>query len=163
MCLLSFLLVFWAIKHDYISTEDDKANLKKFKQAYKQDKSAHNVNPIHQKWLFFGGGFYGLMAFITYIHVEVIEVYDFVASYTTFANFIDQITIGALLGLIYDSLINLIEAFVWFTYWDDHIDMKNPWYWLLAAYFGYQAGTNLAQRWVKSNGLVLPWAVKNKE
>ena len=101
--LLSFLLVFWAIKHDYISTEDGDVDLKKFKKIAKQNKEKPKVNPIHKKWIFFGGGFYGLMAFITYVHVEFLEIADFIAAYTTFAHFVEQITIGAVIKLIIDS------------------------------------------------------------
>jgi hypothetical protein len=42
--------------------------------------------------------------------------------------------------------MNLVSAFVWFQYWDEHIDMQNGWYWLVAAYLGYVSGTHLAKR-----------------
>jgi len=157
MFILSFLLVFWAIKHNYISTEKGETDLKQFKKTVKQNKDKHKVNPIHKKWLFFGGGFYGLMAFITYVHIEFFEIVDFFAQYTTFANFIDQITVSAVIQLIIESFLNLIPAFIWFLYWPKHIAMLNGFYWLIAAYLGYQAGTKCAQWWVQRNGLTYVW------
>ena len=155
--ILSFLLVFWAIKHEYISADDKKADLRGFKKEYNKDKSAHKVNRIHRKWLFFGGGFYGLMALVTYVHVEAIEIYDFFLGYTTFADFIDQVSISAVISLIIESFLNLIPAFIWFLYWPKHIVMQNGLYWLIAAYIGYQLGTNFAKWWVKRNGMRLKW------
>jgi uncharacterized membrane protein len=160
---LSFLLVFWAIKHEYISIEGKETDLKQFKKTIKQNQEQPKVNLIHKKWLFFGGGFYGLMAFITYIHVEVLEVADFIASYTTFAHFIEQITLGALIELIIQSFLNLIPAFTWFLYWPKQIDMLNGFYWLIAAYVGYQVGTKFAHWWVRRNGLNFVWRAENNQ
>ncbi len=145
--IITFLLVYWAIKKAYLSLDNDNVDLRQLKKADKEETSSVQVNRIYQKWLFFGGGFYGLMAFITYLHIEALEVYTFVKSYTDFANFIDQITVGAVIGLIIDSLINLIPSFTWFLYWPEQIEMNNGWYWLIAAYIGYQAGVKLAQ-WI---------------
>ncbi len=153
--ILSFLLVYWAIKHQYISVDDEAANLKELKKNYKTAEQGKSINRIHKKWLFFGGGFYGLMAFITYIHVEFFEVYEFIMSYTTFSNLIEQLTIKAIIGLIIDSFLNLIPAFTWFLYWPKQIVMHNSLYWLIAAYLGYQLGSKFAQWWVKTYGLNL--------
>ena len=157
MFILSFLLVFWAIKHEYISVKGGETDLKQFKKIVKQNKAKHKVNPIHKKWLFFGGGFYGLMAFITYVHVEALEIASFIAKFTTFTHFIEQITLMAVINLIIDSFLNLIPAFTWFLYWPKQIDMLNGFYWLIAAYIGYQAGTKFAQWWVQRNGLTFVW------
>ena len=33
-----------------------------------------SLHPLQKKWAKFGGGFYGIVAFFTYIVVEVIEI-----------------------------------------------------------------------------------------
>ena len=89
------------------------------------------------------------MAFITYIYIEVLEVIEFFANYTSFSNLMDQITLGAVIGLIFESLLNIIPAFIWFTYWPDVFTISNGWYWLIASYAGFELGSYLARRYAK--------------
>ena len=143
---LAFMMVFYAIKRGYIEIDEAVESLKKRRKQARKDDSEFKVNPIHQKWLYFGGGYYGLMALATYIHVETIEVIDFFANYSSFANLIDQLTFSALIHLVIESFLNIIPAFTWFLYWPKLIVMHNGWYWLLASYLGYQLGGYVA-RW----------------
>jgi hypothetical protein len=145
--LLSFCLVYWAIQSGFIDENDNSYNLKKFKKEYDKNKSAHRVNRFHAKWLFFGGGYYGLMAFVTYIYVEFIEVLSFFKNYVSFEVFLEQISFAEVIKLIIDSFLNFIPAFTWFLYWPDQIVMQTPLYWLLASYLGYQLGSNCAKKW----------------
>jgi len=145
VALVSFLLVLWAIKKDYMEYDEKIESLKKKKKQAKKDNSEFKVNPVHKKWLYFGGGYYGLMAFITYTYIEVLEVGDFFKNYSSFSDLIDQISISAVIGLIVDSFMNIIPAFTWFIYWPKVFTMDNGWYWLFASYFGYQLGGYLAK------------------
>lgn len=144
--VLAFMMVFYAIKRGYIEIDETVESLKKRKKQAKKDKAEFKVNPVHQKWLYFGGGYYGLMALGTYVHVEILEVIDFFSNYSSLANLIDQISFKALIHLIIESFMNIIPAFTWFLYWPKQIVMQNGWYWLLASYLGYQAGGYIA-RW----------------
>jgi len=146
VAVISFGLVFLAIKRGYIDSEESVDSLSKKRKQAKKDKVEFKVNPIHNKWLYFGGGYYGLMAFSTFIHVEFLEVYNFFANYTSFIDLLEQISIGAVIRLIIDSFTNLIPAFTWFLYWPDIIDMHNGWYWLGGSYVGYSAGEIVARQ-----------------
>lgn len=145
VALIGFALVYWSIKKKYISADDHIDKLQEKKDLSDDDKSDFKLNPIHQKWLFFGGGYYGTIAFATYLVIEAKEVVDFFASYTTFENLIEQISFSAIIGLIIDSFLNLIPAFIWFTYWPDIFNIENGWYWLLASYAGYHIGSYAAK------------------
>ncbi len=151
IAIISFALIYLAIQRSYISAEEDFNSLKKKKKQAKKDKEDFKINPVHQKWLYFGGGYYGLMAFTTYIHVEVLEIIDFFSAYTTFSHFVDQITFAAFIGLIVDSFLNLIPAFTWFLYWPKVIAMDQGWYWLLMSYLGYQLGNYVAKWYANKN------------
>jgi hypothetical protein len=156
---LAYLMVFYAIKRGYIKTDETVELLKKRKKQAKKDDTEFKVNPVHQKWLYFGGGYYGLMALGTYAHVELLEIIEFFGNYRSFSNFIDQLTINALIHLIVESFMNLIPAFTWFLYWPKIIVMVNGWYWLLASYLGYKLGGYVA-RWYSKRNADLP--EKNK-
>ena len=143
--IIGFSLVLWSIKNNYISAQDDLEILKEKKKQSDDKESDFKLNPIHQKWLFFGGGYYGTMAFIAYIHIEIFEVVGFFANYTSFSNLIDQISISAIIGLIIESFLNIIPAFVWFNYWPDVFAIGNGWYWIIASYIGFESGSYLAK------------------
>ena len=142
----TYLMVFLAIKRGYLELEENIDELSKRRKQAKKDKSDFKINPVHNKWLFFGGGYYGIMALATYLHVELLEIYDFFRDFSTLANFVDQISIGAIISFIIDSFLNLIPAFTWFLYWPKVIIMQNGWYWLAASYAGYYIGEFLARR-----------------
>jgi hypothetical protein len=147
--LVGFGLVLWSIKNKYIGIDDDLNTLKQRKIDSDDKESEFKLNPIHQKWLFFGGGYYGTLAFITYVHLEALEVIEFFDQYTSFSNLVEQITFGALIRLLVESFLNLIPAFVWFTYWPDVFTINNGWYWLIASYIGFEAGRYLAKKYAK--------------
>ncbi len=142
--IVAYLMVFFAIKKGYVELGEDLVELKKRKKQAKKDKAEFKVNPVHNKWLYFGGGYYGLMALTTYVHVESIEVYEFFRDFSTISNFIEQISFGAFIRLIIDSFMNLIPAFTWFLYWPKIFVMQSGWYWLGASYAGYHVGSYLA-------------------
>lgn len=148
--LVGFGLVLWSIKKNYLSAEDSLDVLKEKKKQSDDKESSFKLDPIHQKWLFFGGGYYGTMAFITYLHIEALEMVEFFSNYTSFSNLIDQITFGAVISLIVQSFLNIIPAFIWFTYWPDVFSIANGWHWLLASYVGFELGSYLARRYAKN-------------
>lgn len=139
--MITAIMVFFAFKRGYINSDESVAQLKVKRKQAKKDKTEFKVNFVHNKWLYFGGGYYGLMALTTYAHVEFMEVYEFFRNFSSITNFIDQITFGAIIKLIIDSFLNLIPAFTWFLYWPKIFVMHQGWYWLGASYVGYHIGS----------------------
>jgi hypothetical protein len=136
----------------YDESELDVA-LDEMKASYdkKQKRSIpNNIDEgVFDKWLYFGGGFYGLMALITFVVIEVKEIFGFITNFslsTISGNFSLHQLINAIVDIFVNGIMNLVSAFVWFQYWDEQIDMQNGWYWLVAAYLGYLSGTHLAKR-----------------
>ncbi|GJM11103.1 MAG: hypothetical protein DHS20C11_33790 [Lysobacteraceae bacterium] len=99
---------------------------------------------LYSKWARFGGGFYGIMALITYAHVEINEIWDAISSAGGVISFLTSLSIGLLVDMFVEGLMNFVVAITWFTYWDDVFTMTQPWIWLAAAYVGYNAGVRLA-------------------
>ncbi len=146
VAVISFCLVFLAIKRGYINPEESVESLNKKRKQAKKNKAEFKVNPIHNKWLYFGGGYYGLMAFTTFMHVEILEIYNFLAGFISFSALLDQISVAGIISLIIDSFMNIIPAFTWFLYWPDFIDMQHGWYWLGGSYAGYYIGEIVARQ-----------------
>jgi len=75
---LSFGLAWWALRHGILEARDDFDTLAReiedFGRRKKEDRG--KLNPVHEKWFRFGGGFYGVVALYTYALVEWGEVLD---------------------------------------------------------------------------------------
>lgn len=151
IAIVGFFLVLWSIKKNYIGFDDSLKQLKQKKKESDDKQSEFKLNPIHRKWLFFGGGYYGTMAFVTYIVIEAKEILDFFANYTSFSHLLEQISLSAIISLVIESFLNLIPAFIWFSYWPDIFSIENGWYWIAASYAGYHCGSYGAKFYAKNN------------
>ena len=89
-------LVWWALSRGHFKeSTDSKALEREIKRMAKTTrKASKNKNtedsgpqhPLQKKWAKFGGGFYGIVAFFTYI---VVEVTDIITTIMNFGGFID--------------------------------------------------------------------------
>ena len=103
------------------------------------------LDPVLEKWFSFGGGFYGLVAFYTWIIIEWDEVWGFVSD---LPGIVFSFDIGSLISLaisfFIESLMNFITAIAWPIYWLNVAG--NPWLWIGVAYGGYWLGIKAAQQ-----------------
>lgn len=160
IAFISYLAVKYAYIRGYFSLDEDmdlqassidrskldkqlKSELKKRKKSKEQH---HKMNILHSKWLTFGGGFYGLLALVTFIYIEFKQIFEFWIAATGLQYFIDFLTIGNIIGMFVDSILNMLKAIVWFSYWPREIEMDNPLFWLLMAYAGYKLGSSQAHK-----------------
>jgi hypothetical protein len=164
--ITSFLLVWWALKSDYLQmpasvgeVEKGFKKLSKKKDGKKRRKKGGRaepetpgtaaddkprLNPVHNKWLAFGGGFYGVVALLTYAIVELAEIRDFIARYDGLAGLISKFSFGMIIELIIDALMNFVVAIAWPVYWLSDIAGEYIWVWFGVAYGGYWAGVKAA-------------------
>lgn len=104
------------------------------------------LNRVHNKWLSFGGGFYGVVALLTYALIELDEIGDFFANYNGLWHLIETISVQQLVALLVASIMNFVTAITWPVYWMNHIRGEHMWMWFVAAYGGYWLGCKLALR-----------------
>ncbi|MEE8295185.1 MAG: hypothetical protein V3R64_05695, partial [Sphingomonadales bacterium] len=118
--ILSYLLVSWSIKTGRLSGEGDhksqRAEIKAMRKAQKVKKTK-TKNPIHNKWLKFGGRFYGAVGLYTFLIIEIREVVDFINGYesveATMATLGNSSLIGTVISFFVNSLMNFIWAIAW--------------------------------------------------
>jgi len=161
VAVTSFLLVWWAQKNGYINPvsglkefENEVKNLSKAKSRNKKKKKdgideadledIHQMNPVHNKWLSFGGGFYGVVGLLTYAVVELGEIRDFIRQFGGLSSLIADITPQLFIGLFIDSIKNFVVAIAWPVYWLSDIRSDHIWIWFVVAYLGYWAGSRYA-------------------
>ncbi len=161
---MSFALTWWSVKRGYVSgggtIKGLKSELKHISKAQSRDRKQQKkgrikegnqekspkTDVLHKKWLKFGGGFYGVVAFYTYLVIEIQEIVDFVTAYSGFSGLLSNLGPSLLIRFFIESLKNFIAAFVWPATWLSTVPSKYIIIWLAAAWFGYQLGTQLALR-----------------
>jgi hypothetical protein len=142
---LAFLLAWWGLRQGYFHDTDSVEGLGKELTALSKKKGKERVrsNPVHEKWMKFGGGFYGVVALLTYIRVEASEVLELFGG---LADLVLRFDLGIIISFLVDSFKNFITAIAWPAYWISQLHSSQPWLWFLAAYAGYWGGVQLAQR-----------------
>lgn len=143
---VTFAMVYWAISNGYLSESDNHAELQKQlkEMAKKKNRSEKKGGFLYQKWVKFGGGFYGVVALITYAVVEFGEIREFFSNFEGLGHFIDTISFGMLVNFFIESIMNFVTAISWPAYWINAIDSNQIWVWFVAAYLGYLGGSRLA-------------------
>jgi len=130
------------------SRKDLEKKLTNLKKSHDKDKKhdIHKIkNPVARKWLDFGGGFYGMMAFFTYILIEIGEIADFIGSLSDLDQFISSLGIGLLIQFLINSILNFVYAMIWFITLQNVYYTNYPLLWLLIAYGSYLLGAWLAR------------------
>lgn len=157
--LATFGMVYLALNKGYILPGDEGAKgigaeLKKMsrKDRKKLDKKK---DFLHHNWLKFGGGFYGIVALVTYALVELEEIIDFFRNFESFSHFIDTIGIGLVINFFINSILNFVTAITWPIHWVSEIDTDQKILWLIIAYLGYLAGARLAHLFVARSSVLV--------
>jgi hypothetical protein len=149
ICLFTFLMVRWALQGEHfkesLSIDSLKEEMKLLSKA--KDPESRIQNPIHRKWVKFGGGFYGIVAFFTYLVVEITEIVTMIIEFGGISDFIRQFNFNLIISIFVEAIINFVTAMVWPVYWLRKIDSEYIWVWFVAAYGGYWLGCKLAQQY----------------
>ena len=163
VALFTFLILQWSIASGRLSRFDSRENLhrqyKKHSKAARKTKKdsvaglEDDERPLfhkrtagdlfHNKVTFFGGGFYGTMAVLTYVLIEAIEIWQFLIGLVDPSTWINKIGLNLIIEFLVNSLTNLVSAFVWFNTLPEYIRIDNGFIWLGASYLGYLAGLQL--------------------
>lgn len=98
---------------------------------------------LHNKVMFFGGGYYGTMALFAYFVIEVDEIFDFLGVVFSPGEWFENLGFDLIIGFIINSFVNIGMAFAWFVSLPKYVDIGNGWIWLAATYVGYMAGLKL--------------------
>jgi hypothetical protein len=167
--VFTLALVWWALQGGHFKESSDvdalkreikamskgsKKGSKKKTRAEKKEES-RKLHPLQRKWAKFGGGFYGIVAFFTYIVVEVLEIISMIMNFGGFFDFLKQLNFDVIVEMFVQALMNFITAMVWPAYWINRIDTDQVWIWFVMAYAGYWVGLKLAQTLIQRRSQVV--------
>lgn len=72
-------------------------------------------NTVLDKWMSFGGGYYGTVAFVELIFIELDQFKNFVSNFPGVPEFIDSLGIDFLIAFFIDQIMNFVAAIIWPT------------------------------------------------
>ena len=138
-----------AIKRQSKERSQQKKELKRAGGASTLAEGAHQshatgLDLVHNKWLAFGGGFYGVVGLLTYAVVELSDLRDFVLGFESIWALISRFDLDLLVNLFVDAVRNFVVAITWPVYWLAEIQSSRIWLWFLLAYAGYWGGARVA-------------------
>lgn len=144
VCAASFLLAWWGLRRGMFKELGSVDALGREVKSLSKLKPAERTarNPMHDKWLKFGGGFYGVVGLLTWIKIEI---EDLPTQVPDLLGGLFRLDIGVVVQFFVDSLMNFVAAISWPAYWLQRIHSPHPWAWFIAAWLGYWAGVRLAQ------------------
>jgi hypothetical protein len=148
---ITFVLFAWAYYTGKVIPADDvledtEQQIDEMMDDLPEHKKSGNF--IMDKWFEFGGGYFGLMMLITFLHLEFMEILDLgsqlagIDSVSSLVNSLIQISIQ----LMIESFMNFINAFMWWNHWSRELPIAegSGVLWLGVSYVGYVFGEWLA-------------------
>ncbi len=99
---------------------------------------------LHKKFLKFGGGFYGIMTLLTYLHIELYQIIEFINNFDGFSGFIQSIGFSMVLNFFLEAIMNMVAAFLWPFYWFKFMPIGSFWVWLIVAVLAHTFATRYA-------------------
>jgi hypothetical protein len=144
--IAAYLLVWWALRNGRLENVATLGEVEKAIKSQTKDKERKKeADLVHRKWLAMGGGFYGVVAVLTLLWIELWEIIDFITGFDGFGTLAELFSVSTLVGLLVETLVNTLTALAWPLYWLSSTQGAG-WIWILVAYGGYWLGCNLALR-----------------
>lgn len=144
LVVLSWLLFSFLFETGEIGRDADhkliSARVKELKKSTR--KVMKKTNVLYKKWMWFGSGFYGLAGLYTLVIIEIRELIGFLLNMPQLSAVFANGAVDAFVQFLISQLGNIIQAFLWWSYWPADSILV----WLVVAYLGYWIGVELARR-----------------
>lgn len=127
-----------------------KSDLKDFRKQWRQSNKTE-YHFMENKWMRFGGGFYGITALTTFGLIELGELLNFIGNVSAISDMFNEGVIHFLVNILLSQIQNFVTALVWFAYWAD--GDRSILIWLGTAYISYLLGISRASNWVPEMSL----------
>ena len=146
IALFSYYLIILTRKKTQLKSTNA-TQLKKELKTVELDKNP-DENFMHsmlqKKFLKFGGGFYGILTLITYLHIEIYQLIQFVSNFSGFEKMFESGIVSLIISFIIEAFMNLITAFMWPVYWFKYLPIGSSWVWLAIAILAHTIASRYA-------------------
>ena len=114
------------------------------------------ASPVVKKWLQFGGGYYGTVAFIELLFIEFQQLKEFVESWQGTEQFSDNFGLGFLISLFVEQFINFGIAMSWPARYLREYTIFQCAAFVLITYALYELSKSLAKKKANQQDVVFP-------
>ena len=155
VAVTAWFLAWWALRNGYLDNVEGLKDVEReIKRLGKDKEKRKQADVVQRKWLALGGGFYGVVAFLTWLVIEGRDLWGLVSSFEGFSAFLAAVSINMLVGILIEAITNTFFAIAWPVYWMQDFRGQYLWVWFIAAYAGYWAGSQVAIRRYRARRLM---------
>ncbi|WP_414828865.1 hypothetical protein [Alteromonas sp. H39] len=148
----SLLLHYLAYRKGLLSVWQDDDDDQVQSEEVTDEQRENESNPLIQKWLAFGGGYYGIIAFVRLLIIEFKQLQDLVNNWKGFEAFAGGVDLNSIIGLIVSVFSAQFQTFAAAISWPAHyistFTVSQCAAFIIATYLLYKGAQNLA--WVRS-------------
>ncbi len=144
--IMSWWVHSWLIRNDLLErefsdkeTDEAVKNIRKSKQNLNIESNDYWTN----KWLRFGGGFYGLTALWTFIVIELQGLLWVVTNFSAVVDLFSDGIVKAFVNFLVNQAMSIAHAFSWVVNWGGS---GFSLIWFFAAYIGFYLGMKAAKQ-----------------
>lgn len=142
--IASYFLHYFAFKD---GIEDEKNEVT---HSYESDDGMSEEygtsNPILKKWLHFGGGYYGVVAFIKLVFIEFAQFKQFLSDWQGSDQFIEGLGLNMIISFLIDQMQAFIQAIIWPTNYLSRFSVFQCAIFVLCTYAMYLLSKNWARK-----------------
>lgn len=103
-------------------------------------------NPIISKWFAFGGGYYGVVALVKLIFIEIGEIKAFIKHWPGSEAFVQDLGFGTFIAFCIEQFKNFIAAVMWPVDYFADFSLLEFGIFILITYYLYQWSKSLATK-----------------
>lgn len=146
VALISYYLIMLTRKKTQLKSTNAKQLKKELQTIDVQHDSQEPLwqSMLQKKFIKFGGGFYGILTLITYLHIEIYQLIQFVGNFSGFEGMFESGILRFIIGLIIEAVMNLVTAFMWPIYWPNFLPIGSLWVWLIVSILAHTVATKYA-------------------
>lgn len=153
----SLVLHFIAYRKGLLSVwEDDRENQIQSEDVTDEQRE-NESNPLIKKWLAFGGGYYGIIAFVRLIIIEFSQLQDMLNNWQGFDAFAGGVNLNSIIALLVNFFVAQFQTFASAISWPAHYistySVSQCAAFIIATYLLYKGAQNLA--WTRSRNMAV--------
>ena len=103
-------------------------------------------NPLLKHWFHFGGGYYGTVAFVELMKIELNQLRDFVKAWPGLASYVEGLGLNTLISIMVEQYQNFVAAIIWPTYYLGKFTIFECGAFVLVTYLAFEAAKRLVKK-----------------
>ena len=149
--LIGYFLHYFAYRKGLGDHKGEVVRPKKSDEQGKEMLKQAATNPFLKKWMDFGGGYYGIVAFVKLVLIELNQLKNFVADWDGSRQFSDLLSINTLISFFIEQIQNFVAAIIWPTDYLREYSILQCAIFVAVTYAFYEGSKIMARNRLKTN------------